>query len=130
MKRIGQAAKEAGLKVETVRFYEAEGMIGRAERTGGNYRLYDEAQVSRLSFIRRARDLGFTLEQVRDLLRLADNPRESCAEVDVLAASHVAEVDRKIADLRALRTELVERLDSCRRSTVADCRVMEVLASG
>ena len=83
--KIGEIAQRTGLKVETVRFYEAEGLIAPPERSGGNYRLYGQSHLDRLAFIKRSRDLGFTLDQVRDLLRLADDPRGSCAEADAIA---------------------------------------------
>lgn len=104
--KIGEIARRTGLKIETVRFYEAEGLVPAPIRSGGNYRLYDRSHLDRLSFIKRSRDLGFTLNQVRALLRLADDPRGSCAEADQIAAVHIAEIDRKLADLSALRGKL------------------------
>jgi len=127
--KIGEVARVVGLKIETIRFYEAKGLIEQASRTMGNYRLYDDAQIERLSFVRRARDLGFTLEQVRELLALADDPRGSCAEVDAIATVHLKEVDRKLADLRQLKDELLGRLDCCERTTVADCQIIGALTS-
>lgn len=126
--KIGDIARITGLKVETIRFYEAEKLIAVPGRSGGNYRIYDAAHLGRLSFIKRSRDLGFTLDQVRELLRLADDPNRPCAEVDAITSSHVVEIDRKIADLQALRGELVRRLDSCEGQTIADCRIIEALS--
>lgn len=126
--KIGDIARATGLKIETIRFYEGEGLIPAPGRSAGNYRIYGQAHLSRLSFVKRARDLGFRLDQVRALLRLADDPRGSCAEVDAMTAAHVAEIDGKLADLQALRTELVRRLDGCEGQTIADCRVIEALA--
>lgn len=128
--KIGEIAALTGLKVETVRFYEAEALIDPPSRSGANYRIYGPSHRDRLSFIKRSRDLGFTLDQVRDLLRLADNPRGSCAEVDAITAKHVAVIDRKIADLHALRGELVQRLDGCEGPTIAECRIIEALSPG
>jgi Cu(I)-responsive transcriptional regulator len=127
--KIGEIAKQTGLKVETVRFYEAEGLIDPPTRSGGNYRLYGRSHLDRLSFIKRSRDLGFTLDQVRDLLRLSDNPRESCDEVDAIAAEHIAVIDRKLADLNALRSEIVTWGGSCNASSIAECKVMDALTS-
>jgi len=127
MLKIGEVARLVGLKIETIRFYEAEGLIGRASRTAGNYRLYDDTQIERLSFVRRARDLGFTLEQVRELLALSGDPRGSCANVDAIATVHLREIDRKLIDLQALKNELLRRLDCCERTTVADCQIIEAL---
>lgn len=128
MMKIGEIARATGLKVETVRFYEAEGLIAPPGRSGGNYRTYDLAALNRLSFIKRSRDLGFTMEQVRELLRLADDPRGSCAEVDAIATRHLSEIDRKLADLGALRTELSRRIDGCSTTTIADCRIIDALS--
>lgn len=126
--KIGDIAKKTGLKVETVRFYEAEGLIAPPTRSGGNYRLYDQDQLARLSFIKRSRDLGFTLDQVRDLLRLADDPRGSCAEADAIAAVHIHEIDRKLADLAALRAEIAQWGGTCTATTIAECRVIDALS--
>lgn len=111
--RIGEVSKATGLKIETIRFYETEGLTTCDRRSDSNYRLYGQAQVDRLSFIKRARDLGFTLEQVRGLLELTDDPRGSCVEIDTIVVAHLAEVDRKLAALQTLRKELVERLECC-----------------
>lgn len=127
--KIGDIAKRTGLKVETIRFYEGEGLIDAPLRSGGNYRLYDQSHLDRLSFIKRSRDLGFTLEQVRDLLRLADDPRGSCDAVDEMAVLHIAEIDRKLADLHALRDEIAS-WGQCDATTIADCRLIDVLSSG
>lgn len=124
---IGKLARTAGTAVETVRYYEKIGILPKPARTAGNYRSYGRADVARLSFIRRARDLGFGLEQVRTLLSLADDNERPCGEVDTLAQKHLSEVDRKIADLIALRQELSSLISQCRQGTVADCRILEAL---
>ena len=126
--KIGEIAKLTGLKVETVRYYEGEGLIGAPRRNGGNYRLYDRSHLERLTFIKRSRDLGFTLDQVRDLLRLADDPRGSCDAVDEMAVLHIAEIDRKLADLQALRGEIV-KWGRCDATTIAECRLIDALSS-
>jgi len=126
--KIGELSRATGTKVETIRFYEAEGLIPRPARTSGNYRDYARAHLDRLSFIRRSRDLGFSLDQVRTLLRLADDGDAPCAEVDAITAANIAEIDRKLEDLGSLRKELVRRLDICSGSTISDCRIIEALA--
>ena len=126
--KIGEVAKLTGLKVETVRYYEGEGLIGAPRRNGGNYRLYDRSHLERLTFIKRSRDLGFTLDQVRDLLRLADDPRGSCDAVDEMAVVHIEEIDRKLADLHALRDE-VATWGRCDATTIAECRLIDALSS-
>jgi Cu(I)-responsive transcriptional regulator len=127
---IGRLAKAAGTKVETVRWYEKEGLIDAPARTVSNYRSYTLRHLSRLTFIRRARDLGFSLEQVRALLNLASDPGRDCGSVDELATGHLAAIDRKIADLAALRRELATLLTSCRGGTVSECRILEAFGPG
>ena len=125
---IGDLAKRTGTKVETIRYYERIGLLPEPGRTTGNYRSYDNGHLGRLSFIRRARDLGFSLDQVRELLGLADQRDRSCEAVDVIARQHLADVERKIADLNALRDELADLIGRCGRGTVAECRIIETLA--
>lgn len=126
---IGELARLTDTKIETIRYYERIGMLQVPARTSGNYRAYGRPDVERLSFIRRARQLGFTLDQVRALLRLSDHREQSCAEVDRIATSQLAEVDRKISDLTALRNELSDLIGQCRHGTIAECRIIEGLAS-
>jgi Cu(I)-responsive transcriptional regulator len=125
---IGELAKQTHTKVETIRYYERIGLLPDPVRTAGNYRSYDDVQLGRLSFVRRARDLGFSLDQVRELLDLADQRDRSCEAVDTIARQHLVEVERKIADLTALRDELADVIRRCRRGTVADCRIIGTLA--
>ena len=125
---IGALAKATSTKVETVRWYEQVGLLPAPTRTSGNYRAYDAAHLGRLSFIRRARDLGFSLDQVRALLDIAGQQDQACEAVDVIAREHLEEVDRKIADLQALRRELDALIGQCRRGKVAECRIIEALA--
>jgi Cu(I)-responsive transcriptional regulator len=125
---IGELARAADTKVETIRYYERIGLLPPPPRTAGNYRDYSSAHVGRLSFTRRARDLGFSIEQVRTLLDLADRKEQSCEAVDAMAREHLAEVKRKLADLSALRRELESLIGQCRRRTIAECRIVEALA--
>lgn len=125
---IGALAKATGTKVETVRWYERVGLLPAPARTAGNYRTYGAAHLGRLSFIRRARDLGFPLDQVRALLDIAGQKNRSCEAVDAIAREHLDEVDRKIADLQALRRELDSLIGQCRHGKVAECRIIEALA--
>jgi Cu(I)-responsive transcriptional regulator len=125
---IGDLSKATNTKVETVRYYERIGLLPKPPRTTGNYRDYGEAELGRLSFIRRARDLGFSLDQVRALLGLSDDRSCDCAGIDRIANEHLREVDRKISDLTALRRELKAVIDSSDGGTVADCRIIEALA--
>jgi len=125
---IGELAQQTGTKIETIRYYERIGLLPHPARTAGNYRAYARPHLERLSFIRRGRDLGFSLDEVRELLRLSDDRGQSCADVDRIARLHLTEVERKLADLKALRTELRQLVDHCRHGTIAECRIIEALA--
>lgn len=125
---IGALAKRTGVKVPTIRYYEQIGLLGRPQRTASNRRLYGESELRRLAFLRHARDLGFEIEAIRELLDLADQPDRPCAEADAIAGSHLAEIERKIAQLTALRAELKRMVDECRHGRICECRVIEVLA--
>ncbi|WP_215747769.1 helix-turn-helix domain-containing protein [Gluconobacter sp. P1C6_b] len=125
---IGDLARATGTKVETIRFYEKSGLLPAPPRTAGNYRAYGAEHLGRLSFIRRARDLGISMEQVATLLALADRKDQSCEAVDIVARGHLAEIDRKLRDLRELRKELAAMISSCDHGTIADCRIIETLA--
>lgn len=124
---IGDLSKATGTKVETVRYYERIGLLPKPARTSGNYRAYGQVELGRLSFIRRARDLGFTLDQVRAMLGLSDDLSCDCAGIDRIAREHLAEVERKIADLGGLRRELKSVIESCDGGTIAECRIIEAL---
>ena len=125
---IGQAARAAGCKVQTLRYYEELGLLPKPMRTAGNQRVYGEEHLRRLAFIRHARELGFPLEAIRELLSLGGKPDQSCAKADAIAGAHLAEVERKIKALAALRGELKRMVQSCRRGRISECRVIEVLA--
>ena len=126
---IGKLARETGVKIVTIRYYEQIGLMPVAPRTEGNYRTYSLDHRRRLSFIRRCRDLGFTLDQIRDLLRLSSVKTQACAEVDRIAEQHRHTVEKKLADLTRLASEL-RRLSACCRGKglIADCRIIEALS--
>jgi Cu(I)-responsive transcriptional regulator len=126
--RIGELARITGTKVETIRYYERLGLLPPPARTASNYRAYSRSHLERLSFVRRGRDLGFSLDEVRELLRLSDDRSQSCAEVDRIARAHLAEVVRKLTDLQALGAELRQLIDQCQHGTVAECRIIEAMA--
>jgi DNA-binding transcriptional MerR regulator len=125
---IGVAAKACGVKVPTVRFYEQIGLMPPMVRTDGNRRLYGPADVKRLTFIRHARELGFEIDAIRELLQLQDQPDQPCAVADDIARGRLAEVRQRIASLRALEAELERMVGKCSHGRVAECRVIEVLA--
>lgn len=129
--RIGELAREFDLPVETIRYYEREGLLAAPARSGGNYRLYDERQRERLAFIRRCRSLDMTLEEVRALLRVKDAPEASCEEVNTLLDSHIQEVADRIRELRRLGEQLQSLRDQCgsaRRGK--DCAILKGLSIG
>lgn len=124
---IGKLAQATGTKAETIRFYEKIGILAKPSRTAGNYRTYCEDHVSRLTFIRRARDLGFPLETVRLMLSLVDQPERSCAAVDEIVVQQRHDVEQRIADLERLRDELGRLSQQCQGGQVAECRIIEAL---
>lgn len=126
--RIGDLAAATATSVETVRYYERIGLLPAPARSRGNYRVYDPGQVQRLRFVRRARDLGFSIEQVRELLDLADDRGRACAAVDAIARANLTAIERKIDDLVALRRELDSLIGQCRQGTIAQCRIIEALS--
>lgn len=125
---IGTLSKATGTTVETIRWYERVGLLPAPARTPGNYRAYGVAHLERLSFIRRARDVGFSLDEIRELLRLSDDRDRSCEAVDEVARQHLEAVERKIADLEALRRELQDVIGHCRHGTIAECRILRALS--
>lgn len=125
---IGELARETGTKVETIRWYERDGIMPAPVRTAGGHRVYTAAHRDRLAFIRHARELGFPLDDVRALLRLSDDPQRPCAEAHEIASAHLAAVQSRIARLQALEAELKRMVADCGRGTMSDCRVIESLA--
>ena len=125
--RIGQLSERTGCNIETIRFYEREGLLPEAPRTEGGYRLYDDGQVRRLTFIRRARQLGFTLLEVRGLLEMVDRQDFTCDEVHALTINHLSDVRGKIADLRRLERALKKMAAECSGGTAPDCPILDTL---
>jgi Cu(I)-responsive transcriptional regulator len=127
--RIGDLAKRTGVKVVTIRYYEQAGLLPVCERTTGNYRVYAQEHLERLNFVRRCRDLGFSLEQIKDMLLLSAAESPTCADVCDVAASHLKEVESKIADLRRLASELRRLRSSCNgKRSSRECRIIAALA--
>jgi DNA-binding transcriptional MerR regulator len=117
-----------GVKVPTIRYYESIGLLPEPSRTDGNRRLYGEATVQRLRFIRHARELGFEVDAIRQLLDLSDQPDRPCREVDAIAQRHLADIESRIVRLKALKTEVSRMIKQCAKGSVADCRVIDALA--
>ena len=128
MLAIGDLARETRTKVQTIRWYEEVGVLSPAIRTAGNQRRYDRRHLERLGFVRHARELGFPLAAIRELLALADHPKASCTAADSIARRQLHEVRSKIARLQALEREFERMIDSCGQGCIGDCRVIEVLA--
>mgnify|MGYP003112035728 FL=1 len=127
MLTIGTLARRTGTKVQTIRYYEQIGLMPEPGRTAGGQRRYGEADLDRLAFVRHARQLGFTLEAIRELLDLSDHPGKSCQEADQIARRQLRQVELRMARLEALRTELERMVHECSGGNTADCRVLEVL---
>jgi len=125
---IGRLARATGCKVQTIRYYEQIGLMPVPVRSAGNQRLYGPEHVDRLSFIRHSRELGFSLEAIRELLSLVDHPDQPCATADQIARTQLQAVEQRISRLQALKAELERMVRQCQGGRVADCRVIEVLA--
>jgi Hg(II)-responsive transcriptional regulator len=126
---IGQLAKNAGVGIDTVRFYERRGLLPEPERTTSGYRLYGNATVARIHFIRRAKQLGFTLDEIIILLRLQDQGGEK-SDVRSLTQHKLEEIDAKIADLERIRSVLHKLSQKCSgKGSVAGCPIIEAIAS-
>jgi DNA-binding transcriptional MerR regulator len=125
---IGELVRATNTKVQTIRYYEEIGLMPAAPRSAGNQRRYDGRMLNRLAFIRHARELGFTLESIRELLRLADHPDQPCAEADKIAKARLIEVESRLQRLEALKRELNRMVDACAGGPVAQCQVIETLA--
>ncbi|MFQ5347326.1 MAG: helix-turn-helix domain-containing protein [Rhodothalassiaceae bacterium] len=120
-------SRRTGVKIETIRYYERIGLLAPPPRTPGGYRDYDDAARKRLCFIRRARELGFTLDEVRMLLSLADGEAGPCAVVEAMTRRHLADVRARIADLRRLESTLDELARRCATESDPRCPVIEAL---
>jgi len=125
---IGELAALSGVKVPTIRYYESIGLIPAPPRTEGNQRRYDGAARDRLRFIAHARAMGFPMAELKAMLRIANHRDAPCDDIDALVRTRLADVETRLARLTALRAELRAMLQSRRHGTVADCRVLEVLA--
>ncbi len=126
---IGKLSEATGVKVPTIRYYEQIGLLPEPGRSAGNQRLYGRPAQERLAFIRHARDLGFPLGAIRELLSLSDDPDRPCAAADDIARRQLRAVNARIDRLLALRAELERMVEHCARGTIADCRVIEVLGN-
>jgi len=125
---IGRLAELTGVKMPTIRFYEQNDLVPPPGRTKGGQRRYDDSAVRRLHFIRHARDLGFTVEDIRQLLALSEHPTLSCDAAAKIAHHHLQLVEGKIARLRIIRSELRRMIEACGGGYAADCRILDALS--
>lgn len=125
---IGQLSKLCDVKVPTIRYYEEIKLIEQPGRTAGGQRRYSQAARDRLSIIAHARELGFSIDTIRELIRIADHPTAPCEDLHLIAEKHLSGVRKRIKQLRALETELTAMLKSNEHGSVADCRILTVLA--
>lgn len=125
---IGALARATGTKAETIRYYERIGLLPQPARSAANYRSYGSHEFARLTFIRRARALGFSIAQVRELMTIADARGRSCESVNVLARGHLAAVNDKLADLTELHRRLSRLTEQCESGSIAECRILEALS--
>jgi MerR family mercuric resistance operon transcriptional regulator len=126
---IGTFSERTGCHIETIRYYESIKLLPKPPRTQGGHRLYDREQVKRLVFIRRSRELGFSLDEIRTLLRLVDGKRYTCQEVKTITETHLEDVKRKIADLRRLQKTLAAISSQCKGGSVPACPIIDTLFS-
>ena len=125
----GSLSKRTGVNSETIRYYEKIGLMPPPSRSSGGHRVYGQSDLKRLSFIRRSRELGFTLRETRDLLELVDGGQYTCAEVRDRTISHLADVTQKIRDLRKIRETLKTMASKCDGGSVPDCPIVDELYS-
>ena len=126
---IGELSRLTGVNIETIRYYERINMMPHPPRTASGRRVYGEVETRTLSFIRRARELGFTLDEIRALLALsAEQGKEVCADVRHLAANHLGDVRSKIADLRAMERVLADAVRRCGEGGSARCPLIDALS--
>ncbi len=124
-KTIGWVAREAGVNVQTVLYYERRGLLPAPLRSANGYRVFDDASVRRIRFIKRAQGLGFTLKQIVALLALQTEQNASCAEVSRMAASHLQDIETKIRDLERMRDALIPLVEACpKNGTLKACPIM------
>ncbi len=126
IRTIGQLARDAGVRVETVRYYERRGLLPRARRSPAGYRLFDDEALRRIRFVKRAQALGFSLREVHELLSLRTAKRVDCDAVRERAARKIADVEEKIRALQAIRKVLLQLVDKCesRRTSDRDCPIL------
>lgn len=127
--KISDAATASGCHLETIRYYERIGLLPKPGRSASGYRVYTPADVDRVRFISRGRDLGFSLDEIRSLLQLAEDPRLSCVDVDRLARQHLAEIQARQQELRRMAKELERTIGACAGGERGRCAILTTLRS-
>lgn len=124
---IGVLSKKTGVNIETIRYYEKIGIMPRPQRTQGGNRIYNENQFNRLNFIRRSRELGFSLDEIHEMLRLVDEKDFTCAEIAAINQRHLDDIKLKIKDLRKIERHMKDMLSQCSRERTPDCAILDTL---
>lgn len=124
---IGVLSKQTGVKIETIRYYENIEILPAPHRSDGGYRIYDLDQLKRLKFVRRCRELGFTLEKIRSLLSLVDSHNYTCHDIEEITSEQLDEVRRKVSDLKKLEKTLKDMTSKCNRGKVPECPIIDAL---
>ncbi len=130
MMQIGRVAERSGVPAKTIRYYEEIGLISKPERTASGYRAYDKQDIEVLRFVSRARGLGFSIKDVRNLLALYEDRERASADVKNIALKHVGEIERKMAELDSIRRTLLHLADKCHGDERPECPILEELAHG
>lgn len=128
--RIGELSKHTGVHIETIRYYERIGLTPEPSRAANGYRQYDDDHLKILNFIRRSRELGFTLEEIRGLLRLVDGGDATCDQVRTITLQHATDIGGKLADLNRMRKALLAMAAECEGGEVPECPILETLFAG
>jgi Cu(I)-responsive transcriptional regulator len=127
---IGELAKETGIAAKTIRYYESVGLLAAPPRSGGNYRIYGERDLATLRFVQRARNLGFSVREVGDLVALWQDRQRASADVRALATAHLGKIERKLKELEAMRATLDHLIKRCHGNKRPDCPIIDELAMG
>ena len=124
---IGALARRTSVKVETIRYYERVGLLSPTTRSVGGHRLYEEDGISRMRFIRRCRELGFTVDDIREMLRMVDGKEMTCADIEALARHRLGDIRERISDLRRMERSLRNTLSKCKDGTSTHCPIIDSL---
>lgn len=124
---IGEMSRKSGVNIETIRYYERTNLLPKPDRTPGGNRQYNYEQLKRLTFVRRCRELGFSITRIRKLFEMVDGIELTCSEVHDMTVSHLSNVKNKIANLRCLERALIDMAAECSRGNVPDCPIIDTL---